>query len=80
MVMTSEYSHVWDCCCDHGFLGINLLARKAAPYIHFVDIVPELINPLTDQLNQLSHSLELNKAKRTILNRIMHKALGKHTA
>jgi len=52
MVQTSEYSHIWDCCCDHGFLGMNLLNRQAAPHIHFVDIVPELINPLTDQLNK----------------------------
>lgn len=52
LVQASEYSHIWDCCCDHGFLGMSLLNRQAAPNIHFVDIVPELINPLTDQLNQ----------------------------
>ena len=52
MVQATEYSHIWDCCCDHGFLGMNLLRRQAAPHIHFVDIVPELINPLTEQLNQ----------------------------
>jgi len=54
MVQAEEYSHIWDCCCDHGFLGMNLLRRQAAPHIHFVDIVPELINPLTEQLNQFS--------------------------
>ena len=37
------YRHIWDCCCDHGFLGMSLLARQAAEHIHFVDIVPDLM-------------------------------------
>lgn len=41
------YDHIWDCCCDHGFLGASLLEREAAAHIHFVDIVPELINNVT---------------------------------
>jgi|GEM_PF-102859 len=44
------YSHIWDCCCDHGFLGAALLDRHAANTIHFVDIVPALMQQLTAKL------------------------------
>ncbi|MBM7454617.1 tRNA (adenine22-N1)-methyltransferase [Oceanisphaera litoralis] len=46
------YSHIWDCCCDHGLLGAALLSRLAAPFIHFVDIVPELMNELESRLRR----------------------------
>lgn len=51
-MVTQEYSHIWDCCCDHGLLGASLLSRQAAPNIHFVDIVPELISTLTNKLQK----------------------------
>lgn len=51
-MVTSDYSHIWDCCCDHGLLGSALLSRLAAPYIHFVDIVPELMNELENKLQR----------------------------
>lgn len=50
-MVTSEYSHIWDCCCDHGLLGTSLLSRQAAPCIHFVDIVPELMDKLENKLH-----------------------------
>ncbi|WP_299569440.1 tRNA (adenine(22)-N(1))-methyltransferase TrmK [uncultured Shewanella sp.] len=56
------YDHIWDCCCDHGFLGGSLLARQAAPNIHFVDIVAELMNELEQKLIKLDLSSELNPA------------------
>lgn len=46
------YTHIWDCCCDHGFLGSNLLSQQAAKNIHFVDIVPELILKIEEKLQQ----------------------------
>ncbi len=49
-MVKSDYSHIWDCCCDHGFLGARLLSRNAAPHIHFVDIVPELMDTLRARL------------------------------
>jgi len=49
-MVTSDYTHIWDCCCDHGLLGSALLSRLAAPYIHFVDIVPELMYELKKNL------------------------------
>jgi tRNA (adenine22-N1)-methyltransferase len=46
------YTHIWDCCCDHGLLGASLLSRLAAPFIHFVDIVPELMDELETRLRR----------------------------
>ncbi len=51
-MVTSDYTHIWDCCCDHGLLGSALLSRLAAPNIHFVDIVPELTNKLENKLQR----------------------------
>lgn len=45
-----KYDHIWDCCCDHGLLGAALLSRQAAPYIHFVDLVPRLMSELEIKL------------------------------
>ncbi|MGX9461552.1 tRNA (adenine(22)-N(1))-methyltransferase [Shewanella sp. A14] len=45
------YTHIWDCCCDHGLLGAALLDRQAA-MIHFVDIVPALMQQLTTKLER----------------------------
>lgn len=51
-LVTPDYTHIWDCCCDHGLLGSALLSRFAAPHIHFVDIVPELIRELEFKLQR----------------------------
>ncbi|MFK0572243.1 tRNA (adenine(22)-N(1))-methyltransferase [Endozoicomonas sp.] len=56
-MVAPEYSHIWDCCCDHGLLGAALLSRQAAQCIHFVDIVPELMAELESKLAHFfSHS------------------------
>jgi tRNA (adenine22-N1)-methyltransferase len=53
-MVTLQYSHIWDCCCDHGLLGCALLLRLNAinipSNIHFVDIVPELMAELKTKL------------------------------
>lgn len=51
-MVTSDYTHIWDCCCDHGFLGTSLLSQQTALNIHFVDIVPELMNKVESKLQQ----------------------------
>lgn len=51
-MVLSSYQHIWDCCCDHGLLGMTLLSRQAAPHIHFVDIVAELMQTLEGKLQQ----------------------------
>ena len=59
-MVTLHYTHIWDCCCDHGLLGLALLSRSAAKNIHFIDIVPELMVELESKLNgfHLSSSWE----------------------
>lgn len=51
-MVTDGYTHIWDCCCDHGLLGASLLSRRMAPFIHFVDIVPELMHELESRLRR----------------------------
>lgn len=46
----SDYTHIWDCCCDHGQLGMALVKSNAAPHIHFVDIVPQIIDKVQAKL------------------------------
>ncbi|GGB77680.1 tRNA (adenine(22)-N(1))-methyltransferase TrmK [Shewanella inventionis] len=51
-MIPTGYLHIWDCCCDHGLLGAALLSRQASPTIHFVDIVPNLMQQLEDKLQR----------------------------
>ncbi|MCQ1059835.1 class I SAM-dependent methyltransferase [Photobacterium sp. ZSDE20] len=51
-MVTPNYTHVWDCCCDHGFIGAALLSRQAAKTVHFVDIVPDLMAALEQKLQR----------------------------
>ena len=51
-MITQDYDHIWDCCCDHGFLGMSLLDQELTATVHFVDIVPELIQAVDDKLNK----------------------------
>jgi len=52
-LVSPGYQHIWDCCCDHGLLGASLIAKQAAPHIHLVDIVPELIETLSIKFQTL---------------------------
>jgi tRNA (adenine22-N1)-methyltransferase len=52
-LITSEYTHIWDTCCDHGYLGESLISHQKAPNIHLVDIVPKIITPLDKRLSRL---------------------------
>ncbi|EEY37173.1 tRNA (adenine(22)-N(1))-methyltransferase [Vibrio mimicus] len=45
-----HYDHIWDCCCDHGLLGAALLKQHPSSTVHFVDIVPSLIEKVTIDL------------------------------
>ena len=47
-----HYAHIWDCCCDHGFLGASLLSNKTKATVHFVDIVPDLIDEIETKLKR----------------------------
>ena len=51
-MVTAQYDHIWDCCCDHGLLGFTLLSHQAACNIHFVDIVPDLMVEVEKKLER----------------------------
>lgn len=51
-LVTKSYQHIWDCCCDHGQLGMTLLQRGVAGKLHFVDIVPSIMAQLRRALEQ----------------------------
>ena len=63
-MVASDYQHIWDCCCDHGFLGASLIADKISPQVHLVDIVPELISSLEIKLNKLFPHQPTDSSKR----------------
>lgn len=49
-MVDKPYSHIWDCCCDHGLLGFNLLKAQRSKTVHFVDIVPALLATIETKL------------------------------
>lgn len=51
-LVTHHYNHIWDCCCDHGFLGMSLLSRPVTAHLHFVDIVAPLMAQLQSRLER----------------------------
>ncbi len=61
-MINKPYEHIWDCCCDHGLLGMKLPQQHMTGKVHFVDIVEALINQLEIKLAQyFSESNELNR-------------------
>lgn len=49
-MVSPHYDHIWDCCCDHGYLGAALLDKQNDETVHFVDIVPELMQSIENKL------------------------------
>ncbi|WP_179025191.1 tRNA (adenine(22)-N(1))-methyltransferase TrmK [Shewanella sp. Scap07] len=43
-------AQIWDCCCDHGLLGAELLNH--GHQVHFVDVVPEIMQALEGKLQR----------------------------
>lgn len=48
----TPYHSLWDCCCDHGYLGIKLLHKGLCQHLHFNDQVPHLIEDLLERLSR----------------------------
>lgn len=44
------YPCIWDCCCDHGYLGIKILSENLCEKLIFVDQLPHLIEQLSNKL------------------------------
>ncbi|WP_221076832.1 tRNA (adenine(22)-N(1))-methyltransferase [Agarivorans aestuarii] len=49
--VTKQYHDIWDCCCDHGLLGADLVKRNSANCVHFVDSVPQICQHLEQNLS-----------------------------
>lgn len=50
-MIQDDYHHIWDTCCDHGLLGLQLLHEHPNSVIHFVDQVSEITEALTHTLS-----------------------------
>lgn len=53
-LIPANYSRIWDCCCDHGYLGRSLLEAQICDEIVFLDQVPALIEEITNDLGQVA--------------------------
>ena len=51
-MLDQRYSIIWDCCCDHGLLGMALLNKKLADKIVFVDILAHQMALLEEDLQR----------------------------
>ena len=50
----STYERIWDCCCDHGFLGIRIVAEQLCDELIFVDQIDKIMQQLQERLDFLS--------------------------
>jgi tRNA (adenine22-N1)-methyltransferase len=45
------YDVIWDCCCDHGYLGMHILQAKLCTTVHFNDQVSSITDALQKKLH-----------------------------
>jgi len=64
-----SYSTIWDCCCDHGHLGMRLLKERCADQVIFVDLLENIMTALAIKLaldfpqDQYSYQLRCDDIK-----------------
>ncbi len=46
----NRYDCIWDCCCDHGYLGMKMLSEPLCEKLYFVDQVPHITQQLEAKL------------------------------
>lgn len=51
-IIQRPYSTIWDCCCDHGLLGMSLLKDRYADQVIFVDVLENMMTGLAERLDQ----------------------------
>lgn len=56
---TRRYDQIWDCCCDHGYLGRALLSADCCEQVIFVDQVPHIMDRLADRLRTVKSGFQL---------------------
>ncbi len=77
-MVSGQYHHIWDCCCDHGLLGASLISSHPSTNIHFVDIVPTLINELEQKLKRFYSNALWHTHCLDVTNIPLTKFNGKH--
>lgn len=55
----NPYHHIWDTCCDHGYLGMSLLSTCPSSTIHFVDISAHIMKGVENGLSTQADSQQL---------------------
>ncbi len=50
----NQYDHIWDLCCDHGYLGLHLAKNPQLMHsqVHLVDCVPAIMDRLVKQYSK----------------------------
>lgn len=56
---TRRYNQIWDCCCDHGYLGRALLNAQCCEQVIFVDQVPDIMEKLANRLKTVPSGYRL---------------------
>jgi tRNA (adenine22-N1)-methyltransferase len=44
------YQDIWDCCCDHGYLGMAILQQGLCEHMYLVDKVPHIMTALSTKM------------------------------
>ncbi len=52
----TRYQGVWDCCCDHGYLGGHIMSRELCDKVYFVDQLPHITASLEAALKRFGDS------------------------
>ncbi len=71
-MIQSPYEHIWDCCCDHGYLGRAILSKDCSALVHFLDVVEPIIIKLEEDL--ISSDIDASKWQ-THVEDLMHLSL-----
>ena len=69
------YDLVWDCCCDHGFLGMKILADGLVKNVNFVDVVSDIVERLDIKLTTHLHHLPIDAQWQTICDDVANISL-----
>ena len=75
-MVKQPYDLVWDCCCDHGFLGMKILVDGLVRNVNFVDVVPDIIDRLDVKLTTHSHHLPIDAQWQTVCDDVSNISLN----
>jgi tRNA (adenine22-N1)-methyltransferase len=59
------YDEIWDCCCDHGYLGMKILQENLCEQVNFVDRVASITAQVSAVLAR--HLAHIEPQRRAVL-------------